>query len=249
MTLEELEQRSRDLDSREIEIARKQLDFEKSQAESSRGFLNRNMGVLITAAVSLAAVIVSVGQVWVTTISKNKEIEITRLQHAQDMESQERQKEKELASNEAQRKRELDLEAAKFITEHSKEIFDGSTEDKELYGKLIVTLFPPEVASPLLHRIATASTGPSQQIWQNARNESQSQSVHSSDGRLLLTSSGNTARLWSADSGQLIRTFTNAQIIKSVEFKGNGKEIEIKGVDGCSQEFDMATGERTGMGC
>src|SRR5579862_469367 len=153
MTLEELEQRSRDLDSREIEIARKQLDFEKSQAESSRGFLNRNMGVLITAAVSLAAVIVSVGQVWVTTISKNKEIEITRLQHAQDMESQERQKEKELASNEAQRKRELDLEAAKFITEHSKEIFDGSTEDKELYGKLIVTLFPPEVASPLLHRI------------------------------------------------------------------------------------------------
>jgi WD40 repeat protein len=249
MTLEKSEQRSRELDSREIEIARKQLDFEKSQAESSRGFLDRNIGVLITAAVSLAAVIVSVGQVWVTTISKNKEIEITQIQHTQDLESQERQKVKELASNEAQRKRELDLEAAKFITEHSKEIFGGSTEDKELYGKLMVTLFPPEVASPLLHRIAAASTGPSQRIWQNARNESQSQSVHSSDGRLLLTSSGNIARLWSAENGQLIRTFTITQIIKSLAFESNGKEIAIKGVDGCNQEFDMATGQRTGAGC
>lgn len=249
MTPEEATQKELEFDRRETELARKQLELEKAQAEIAKGFLNRNTGILISAAISLAEVIVSLGQVWVSAIEKNKEIEISRLQHQQEMDSQERQKQRELASNEAEKKRELDLEAAKFITEHSKEIFDGSTQDKELYGKLMVTLFPPEVASPLLHRIATASTGSSQQIWQNARNEAQSQSPHSSDGCFLLTSSGNTARSWSAESGQLIRTWTNTQIIKSVEFESDDKEIKITGLDGCDQEYEIATGRQAGGGC
>ena len=69
------------------------------------------------------AVIVSVGQVWVTTISKDKELQISTLQHKADIESQERQKERELASSDSQRKRELDLNAARFLTENRKQIF------------------------------------------------------------------------------------------------------------------------------
>jgi len=74
-----------------LELDRKQLEIDKSSAELGKNFLNRNTGVLVSAAVSFAAVIVSLAQVWVTTISKDKEIQISTIQRKAEVESQERQ--------------------------------------------------------------------------------------------------------------------------------------------------------------
>ena len=43
--------------------------------------------------------------------------------------------------------------------ENRKAIFEGSGQDKELFAKLIPSLFPPGIAVPLFNRLETASTG------------------------------------------------------------------------------------------
>jgi hypothetical protein len=125
------------------------LAREKAKTELANSFFGRYSSILIPAAVSFAAVIVSLGQVWVTKISKDKELELVRAQ-----------KHLELELQDAQRKRELDISAAKFVTENREAIFRGTQYEQELFAKLISTLFPIEVSSPLLRRLQRASQLP-----------------------------------------------------------------------------------------
>jgi hypothetical protein len=264
MTPDDLEKKSLELGRREIELAQNQLEIDKKRAELDRGFLNRNTGVLIPAAVSLAAIIVSLGQVWAAKISKDKEIQISILQHKQDLESQERQKEHELALSDAQRKRELDLAAAKFIADNRKEIFEGSDADKEVYGKMISALFPPEVAAPVLHRLEIASTGQARKIWNAARQESQGERL-APDKRFSVKGIGDTFHVMDAASGRELRTIripsrTNenghveqGQIDQWI-YSPDGKDIiaspfGILYPPGCTYAFEIATGRQIASSC
>jgi len=227
----------------QLALERKQLELDKAAAERDRNFFNRNTGVLISAAVSFAAVIVSIAQVWVTTISKNKEVEITTLQHKAEIESQQRQKDRELATTEAQRKRELDLSAARFITENRRAIFQGSAEEKELFARLIPTLFPPEVSAPLLRRLENATPGPERKIWEAARKQPSSGASYSPDGRLFATIGPDGIRLWDTASGNEIMALrTGSQIISSVAFSPDGRQLLVTMLDGSLQRWDLATG-------
>jgi WD40 repeat protein len=230
-----------EIEKAELALERKQLELDKAIAERDRSFFNRNTGVIISAAVSFAAVVVSLGQVWVTTISKNKELEITTIQHKEDIESQERQKDRELAVSEAQRKRELDLSAARFITDNRKAIFQGSAEEKELFARLIPTLFPPEVAAPLLRRLANATPGAERKIWQNAPTGG---AVYSPDSRLFATiGSDNAIRIWEVASGREVMSLRGgSDIVKSVEFSPDGRELLATMLDSSLKRWDLATG-------
>jgi len=233
-----------EIEKAQLALERKQLEVDKAVAERDRNFFNRNTGVLISAAVSFAAVVVSLGQVWVTTISKNNELEITTLQRKAEIESQERQKDRELAASEAQRKRELDLSAARFITENRKAIFGGSAEDKEIFARLIPTLFPPEVAAPLLQRLENATTGPGRKIWEDARKTAPNGAdSYSPDARFLATVGPDAIRIWDVASGRELRSLnTGSQIVSSVAFSHDGREIVAKAVDGSEDTWDLSTG-------
>jgi hypothetical protein len=139
-----------------IEISK--LEIEKLKIERELKFWNRNLGVLITAAVSLAAVIVSLGQVWSTWISQNKQLQIVALQ-----------KEKELSLSDEQNKREWNLNAAKFITDNRKIIFEGSPQEQKLIAKVIQTIYPSDVALSLLEKIESASPPSEAGTWREAR--------------------------------------------------------------------------------
>src|SRR2546430_2949312 len=113
-----------ELENARLAIERERLELDKAKAELDRGFLRRHSSVLIPAAVSLAAVIVSLGQVWVTKITKDKELEITTVHRRLELEVQDKQKERDRLTTDAQKKRELDLSVARFVTENRQAIFN-----------------------------------------------------------------------------------------------------------------------------
>ncbi|MEK6406823.1 MAG: hypothetical protein AABN34_07665 [Acidobacteriota bacterium] len=85
------------IENARLQVERERLEIDKSKAALDHRFWNRNSGTLIMAVVSLAAVIVSLGQVWASKVSKDRELEITSLQKKVELEVLDKQKEKELA--------------------------------------------------------------------------------------------------------------------------------------------------------
>ena len=147
-----------------------------------------------------------------------------------------------LASAEAQRKRELDLSAARFITDNRKAIFEGSADDKELFAKVIPTLFPPEVAAPLLRRLEKTTVGPERKIWQDARQQSESGAKFTPDGRYFVTSSDDKVRFWDSQTSNILREFRVNGIVSGTAFSPDGKQLLITMLDGAVQRWDIATG-------
>src|SRR6266852_3761051 len=63
------------LDQVRLDLDRERLELEKTKSKSENKFLNRNSGAIITALVSLAAVLVSLGQVGASWVSKKLELQ------------------------------------------------------------------------------------------------------------------------------------------------------------------------------
>jgi hypothetical protein len=152
-----------------LEIERERLKIEQAKLQVENRFWNKNTGTVITAAVSLVAIIVSLGQVWVAKITKDKELQVTSLQKKLEMELLDKQKEKELALAEEQRKREWNLRAAKFVTENRNAIFGGNSNEQELFAKLIPTIYPKEISDSLLDKLIAVSSPRTKRTWQKQR--------------------------------------------------------------------------------
>ncbi len=134
--------------------------------------IKSNSGVLISAAVSLAALIVSLGQVWVTKISNERALGVAVIQKQSELEQQRIQNEKETTLLEIQKKREWDLSAARFITDNRKAIFSGNPNERWLFAQIIGTVYPPEISTVFLKKIEAASwveICPGTARWSNAR--------------------------------------------------------------------------------
>lgn len=69
-----------------LALERQRLDIEKGRTEMEQKFFRKNVGVLLTAAISVAAVLVSATQIGVAYITKDKEIEINRVTAEKDQE-------------------------------------------------------------------------------------------------------------------------------------------------------------------
>jgi WD40 repeat protein len=133
-------------------------------------------------------------------------------------------------------------ENTRFFSDNRKAIFEGKAEEKEVFAKLIATLYPPEVAAPLLRHLETTSTGNDQRIWQAARQQSLSGSTFSPDGRTMVTTAEDRVQLWSADNGRLLRSFTPPGLLSRVSFSPDGRQLVITTMDGSSRTWDIQTG-------
>ena len=139
-------------------IETSKLEIEKLKLEREKKFWNKNSGTLITASVALAAVIVTLGQVLSTWISQNKQIEMI-----------DRQKEKELALLNEKNRKDWNLNAAKFITDNRKPLFEGSKSEKQLLANVIGTIYPPDVAASILAKLENVSLSPEEDAWRKER--------------------------------------------------------------------------------
>ncbi|MEK6320044.1 MAG: carboxypeptidase-like regulatory domain-containing protein [Acidobacteriota bacterium] len=171
-------------------MERERLEIDKSKAALDHRFWNRNSGTLIMAVVSLAAVIVSLGQVWASKVSKDRELEITSLQKKVELEVLDKQKEKELALVDARSKREWDLSVAKFIMDNRKALFSGTADERKIFAKIIPTMFPEELSVSLLQKLESASPSAAKQTWRDARENLQTKLIQGtqepSDQRTLV---------------------------------------------------------------
>jgi hypothetical protein len=151
-----------------LEIRRYAL--ERYKANREQRFINRNLGVLISAAISLSAVLVSLGQVWVAKISKDKEMEVALLQKQAENERLDRQRNKELIMQAAEQERQWNLSRAKFITDYRKILFEGRPEELKRMSLLIETLFPPNIAVAMFEDFkSTATSSEAQTVWNTAQ--------------------------------------------------------------------------------
>jgi len=98
-------------------------------------FFKENFSVIVTGIVSLAAVFVSIAQVWVASIDKTKEIALSNASAAEV---------RKLDEIKASRAWKLDL--ANFLATHRKEIYSEGKEGVQLKQIMLAT-FPPEVTS------------------------------------------------------------------------------------------------------
>ena len=111
-----------ELENERLSIERERLEIEKKKASSDMKFLNRNFGAVIGAIVSLAAIFVSVSQLWIAQISRERELE----------------------SSDRQAEREYNLNWARFISDNERLLFSKDQQERDFIRAVMLSAFPPE---------------------------------------------------------------------------------------------------------
>jgi Carboxypeptidase regulatory-like domain len=159
-----------ELEIERLEIERERLQIDKEKAAQEKRFWARNFATIVTTIVSLAAVLVTLGQVWMTNISKEKEIAIAREQKEKELSLMQAQKEKELTLLVVQQDREWNLNAAKFVSEHANVIFGKDKAQRERIAKVMIVTFPPSITDALFQKLETIpDSSEGQTTWRSAR--------------------------------------------------------------------------------
>jgi len=113
-----------------LALDRERLKLEKTRAEMERSFFYKNSGVLLTAAISLAAVLVSATQIWSAYITKAKEIEVNSIQN-------------QAALDLAGKDQELKWKTAllNYVTTNMESIFSKDKEKSSRYLSVMLATF------------------------------------------------------------------------------------------------------------
>ncbi|MCG9711835.1 hypothetical protein L1D29_03250 [Shewanella insulae] len=107
--------------------------MEESDSIASETFFQKHFGVIITAIVSSCAVVVSIAQIWVATINKEKELAITELTAKESRVLDERKS-----------TRQWQLDLAEFMAKYREEIFTPGDKRFE-FQQIMLATFPKEV--------------------------------------------------------------------------------------------------------
>ena len=124
---------------------------------NSKAFIKENFSVIITGIVSLAAIFVSIAQVWVASIDKDKELKLSE-SNAVEV--------RKLDETKATRTWKLDL--ANFMASHRDEIY-SENEDGEQLKQIMLATFPPEITSTVFGNLSRISDDNSE--WLKAKNQ------------------------------------------------------------------------------
>lgn len=154
------------LDEKKVEIELQRLELERerlsveSQIERERlsfdqKFAHRHMGAIITAIVSLAAVIVSGTQVWVATIHKERDTQIAR-----------EQKERELQIAQLENEREWNLDVTEFVFKHRAEVLSSDPQEARAIRDIMLVTFPDEITDVLFERLVSTAPQDARATWE-----------------------------------------------------------------------------------
>jgi len=161
-----------EIEIQRLKIDQDRLELDRQKAEQDRRFWIKNFGTVITTTVSLAAVLVTTGQLWLAKISKDKEIAVTSAQKDKELTLMQAQKDKELTLLAAQQDREWNLNAAKFVSEHADVIFGKDKEQRERIAKVMIVTFPLNITDALFQKLETIpDSTQGQTTWRTARQD------------------------------------------------------------------------------
>ena len=112
---------------------------------SKNSFIKENFTVVITAIASFAAIFVSIAQVWVASIDKDKELKVSN-QNAAAVRN----------IDEVKSERAWKLDVANFMATHRKEIFSANEEGTQI-KQIMNATFPPEITSIVFSNLSEIS--------------------------------------------------------------------------------------------
>jgi hypothetical protein len=114
-----------DLEVLKHRLERERFQWEKASRKSESTMLNRHFGVIVTAIVSIAAVVVSLAQIKISSNNAQTQIDYEKIKND----------------------RQFYLEAARFLLTFEKDLKTPDTERIAYFRDVVVSSFPPEVAT------------------------------------------------------------------------------------------------------
>jgi hypothetical protein len=169
--MEDADMTEEELNQAKFELDRERFEFEKEIAVRERRFLYRNSATVITAALSLAALAVSISQVWVAHIAKQREIEVTQLQ-----------KEKELKLEELREDRKWKYDTLQFVSSNKDAVFAGNDSERKRIRDVMTVTFPVEILDKLFSDLEERGKSPEEKAtWSEGQKEVDRKVIASSD--------------------------------------------------------------------
>lgn len=131
----------------EIEIERlkiemERLELEKAKAALDRSLLNKHLGAVITAAVSLAAIFVSIGQIYSAKLSAQSQLRI-----------QEISADNQLKIQESKNESDENISRAQLILTHIKQINNPDAQERRLATSAFILALGLEKAKELFDEV------------------------------------------------------------------------------------------------
>ena len=121
------------LEQLRLALERDRFELEKRREEREGTLLNRHFGAIMTALVSIVAVVVSAAQIWVAQIQKTRELEVKAIES----------------------ERQWGIEAAKFIAGNHTAIFSKDDQERAIFQGIIFVAFPKAISDRLLSKVKT----------------------------------------------------------------------------------------------
>jgi hypothetical protein len=136
------------------EFEERRITFEESRAERESSFFRSNIGVFITAMISVAAIFVSAIQFF---ISKHQSDAQSELAIAQD----------QVKHNDDNRRwsEEHKLKLAEFITQHQNDIFSDKSDIADRMRRIMSIAFTADILAPIFNKIEESSPPSVAKTW------------------------------------------------------------------------------------
>ncbi len=150
--------RENDIDRKKLAIEQQHLKLDKKRLKFESRFLNKHFGAIVTSAVSLAAIVVSIGQIKVARIDKEKEIAVQNIQ-----------KSKELQQKKIEQDRLWNLQLADFVVKYEEEIFSSDTQKNRRIRDVILVTFPPKITTALFSKLEFTAPRQSKTLWKEGK--------------------------------------------------------------------------------
>jgi hypothetical protein len=138
LTPDEREDAKLQLDQKRYALDERRLLVDEAKSKTDNLFLNRKFPTLVTAIVSITAVVVSYAQFQIASQAKDRELTATSLKNDQD----------------------LKLAAAKFVSDNAKFIFEGTPDEQARMRSVILASFPADVSNALFTRLEQSASSP-----------------------------------------------------------------------------------------
>ena len=153
-----------DLERERIAIDRERLELEKKRLAIENRFFNKNMGVLITAAVSFAALVLSDAQLQLT----REQHAADQVQHRLDLAQAQVNKDRDVAVAVSDQERRWNLELLTLTLTHRKELLSPGSPAEAAFISEMIKLAPPTVSKPILQHLQASAIGPQRTVLARA---------------------------------------------------------------------------------
>jgi hypothetical protein len=148
-------------EEKRFELEKRRLKLEELKSERENRFFSKYFGVILTTLVPVLVAAISLVPVWISYISKDKEIELANIQKQIENERIEKDK-----------LHEYNLNRAKFVMENNKTLFGGKPIQLERMALVIELLFPPDEAQRFFEGLKKSTNRlEAKRIWSRAQDK------------------------------------------------------------------------------